>query len=182
MPDYIRSSDSAAGKKAWGPTERDGGGWDVTAGTVFVRPSALAHLPGSFQIEPTLHGTWAMVSTAEAEDDEQKITASGRLFSAGVFVEASAFGCDSKVLERAVNRALQKAADAELDFLEITGVTVRHDSGLDYASVLARARTIRRGPHGGPADHGIHSTATQRGSRIPGSLDWPEGIDEGGRQ
>jgi hypothetical protein len=48
-------------------------------------------------------------------DDEQKITASGWLFSAGVLVEASAFGCDSKVVERAVNRALQKAADAELD-------------------------------------------------------------------
>jgi hypothetical protein len=80
------------------------------------RPSGLAHLPGSFKIEPTLNGTWVMVSNGEVEDDdEQKITASGWLFSAGVLVEASAFGCDSKVVERAVNQALQKAADAELD-------------------------------------------------------------------
>jgi hypothetical protein len=89
-------------------------------------------------------------------DDEQKITASGWLFSAGVLVEASAFGCDSKV-----NRALQKAADAELDSVEITGVTVRHDSGLDYASVLARVRTIQRDLTADPAERGIQSTTTQ---------------------
>jgi hypothetical protein len=99
------------------------------------------------------------VRNAGAEDDEQKITASDWLFSAGVLVEASAFGCDSKVLERAVNRALQKAADAELDSIEITGVTVRHDSGLDYASVVARARTIRRDLTGDPVEHGINSPA-----------------------
>jgi hypothetical protein len=94
-------------------------------------------------------------------DDEQKITASGWLFSAGVLVEASAFGCDSKVVDRAVNRALQKAADAELDSVEITGVTVRHDSGLDYASVLARVRTIQRDLTADPAERGIQSTTTQ---------------------
>ena len=70
-------------------------------------------------------------------------------------IEASAFGCDSKVLERAVNRALQKAADAELDSLEITGVTVRQDSGLDYVSVFARATTIGRDLTPGPVGYGI---------------------------
>jgi hypothetical protein len=38
---------------------------------------------------------------------------------------------------------------------------VRHDSGLDYASVLARVRTIRRDLTADPADHGIQSTTTQ---------------------
>jgi hypothetical protein len=33
-----------------------------------VQPSGLAHLSDSFKIEPTLNGTWVMVSNAEVED------------------------------------------------------------------------------------------------------------------
>ena len=61
-------------------------------------------------------------------------------------IEASAFDCDSKVLERAVSRALQKAADDELDALEITRMTLQQNSGLDYVSIFARSRTIREEP------------------------------------
>jgi hypothetical protein len=78
-----------------------------------------------------------------------------------VFIEASAFGCDSKVLERAVNRALQKAADDELDALEITGVTLQQGSGLDYVSIFARARTVRREPIVTPLSYGADSTTSQ---------------------
>jgi hypothetical protein len=57
---------------------------------------------------------------------------------------------------------------------------VRHDSGLDYASVLARARTIRRDLTADPAERGIQPTATQiEDQKSLRSLDWPEGIDEG---
>ena len=48
----------------------------------------------------------------------------------------------ARVLERAVNRVLQKAADDELDVLEITRVTLQANSGLDYVWIFARARTM----------------------------------------
>jgi len=79
--------------------------------------------------------SWMMVSNVEREAVEQRSVAAGSLVSADAFVEASAFGCDGKVLERAINRALQKAADDELAALEITGVTLQQNSGLDYVSI-----------------------------------------------
>jgi hypothetical protein len=38
---------------------------------------------------------------------------------------------------------------------------VRHDSGLDYASVLARARTIRRDLTADPAERGIQRSRSR---------------------
>ena len=87
-----------------------------------------------------------MISNADTAEAEEKFIEEGWFFSAGAAIEASAFGCDSKVVERAVNRALQKATDDECDVLEITGVTLVQDSCLDYVSIFALARTIRRGP------------------------------------
>ena len=57
-----------------------------------------------------------------------------------------------------MNRALQKAADDELDALEITGVTLRQNSGLDYVSIFARARAVRREPILAPFGYGVNST------------------------
>lgn len=155
MPDDIRSFDEDAVEDPLGPTGSNRGRWGIKPGTVFVQSSAFAALTDSPRLEAKPHGSWFMVSNAELEEAEQKLAESGWYFSAGTDIEASAFGCDSKVLERAVNRALQKAADAELDSLEITGVTVRQDSGLDYASVLARATTIGRDLTPGPVGYGI---------------------------
>jgi hypothetical protein len=87
----------------------------------------------------------------ELEDAEQELVEAGWHFSADGLIEASAFGCDSKVLERAVSRALQKAADDELDALEITRMTLQQNSGLDYVSIFARSRTIRRNPYWTPS-------------------------------
>ena len=87
------------------------------------------------------------MSNIESEAVEQELVGAGSLFSADAFIEASAFGCDSKVLDRAVNRALQKAADNELDVLEITGMTLQQNSELDYVSIFGRARTFAGSPY-----------------------------------
>ena len=99
---------------------------------------------------PMPYGSWMMISNADAAEAEQKFIEAGWFFSAGAAIEASAFGCDSNVLQRAVNRALQKAADDEVGSLEITGVTVDQDSCLDYVSIFARARSDLQGTYTGP--------------------------------
>ncbi len=45
-----------------------------------------------------------------------------------------------------VNRALQKAADDELDALEITGVKLRKNSCLEYVAIFAGQGAVRREP------------------------------------
>jgi hypothetical protein len=71
---------------------------------------------------------------------------------------------------------LQKAADDELDAPEITGVTLRQNSGLDYVSIFARARTVRRVPMLAPLGYGVNSTTFRiEGRRNPGGLDRPAG-------
>lgn len=158
MPDDTRRFNQDAVEDPSRTAGSNRGRWDIKPGTVFVQSSAFAALADSARLEAKPHGSWVMVSNAKPEEAEQNLAESGWHFSGGTDIEASAFGCDSKVLERAVNRVLQKAADAELDSLEITGVTVRQDSGLDYASVLARATTIRRDLAPDPVGYGINST------------------------
>jgi hypothetical protein len=74
-------------------------------------------------------------------------------------LEASAFGCDSRVLERAVSRALQKARDQALDLVEIMEIEAREDSALDYVSILARAVRI-------PVDSEANLAASGAGSAV----------------
>ena len=111
----------------------------------------------SVRSEARPFGSWMLVSNVEREG-RTGLVESGTLVSADALIKASAFGCDGTVLERAVNRALQKAADDELDGLEITGVTLRQNSGLDYVSIFARARAVRREPILAPFGYGVNST------------------------
>ena len=161
MPNVLQSSDRAAFGGPSGPTERGGGRSDVEPGTIFVKSSLLSTLPSHVRSDEKPYGSWMMVSNVEREAVEQELVEAGRLASADALIEASAFGCDSKVLERAVNRALQKAADDELDALEVTGVTLQQNSGLDYVSIFARARTVRREPTVNPLGYGVDSTISQ---------------------
>jgi len=128
-----------------------GGRSDVKPETVFIQAAVFSELPNSVRLDATPYGGWVMVSNAEFEEAEQELVEAGWHFSADGLIEASAFGCDSKVLERAVSRALQKAADDELDVLEITRMTLQQNSGLDYVSIFARSRTIRRNPYWTPS-------------------------------
>ena len=148
MPDDLQNPGRAVLVRPSEPTERRS---DVEPGTIFIKSSLFATLSSSVRSEARPFGSWMLVSNVEREAVEQELVEAGTLVSADALIVASAFGCDSKVLERAVNRALQKAADDELDALEITGVTLRQNSGLDYVSIFARARTVRRG-------YGVNST------------------------
>ena len=119
---------------------------DVKAGTMFVRPSMFLSLPESVHLAVAPHQYWMMVSGADPGETTQKLIRAGWIFSVGSPIEGSAFGCDSEVLERAVNRALQKATDGDHDCVEITGVELDQHSGLDYVSLFARVMTLRREP------------------------------------
>jgi len=144
MPDVLQNPGTAVLGHPSGPTERRS---EVEPGTIFVKSSSFSTLSRSVRSEAKPFGSWILVSNVDREAAEQELVEAGTLVTADSLIEASAFGCDSTVLERAVNRALQKAADDELDALEITGVTLRQDSGLDYVSIFARARTFAENPY-----------------------------------
>jgi hypothetical protein len=57
-------------------------------------------------------------------------------------------------MERALDRALQEAEKRGLNALEVRQVTLHQDSGLDYISIVARGRTIRRERLLGPVGPG----------------------------
>ncbi len=119
---------------------------EIKEGTIFVRSSMISELPSSIQVEATSHESWTMVSGSNPEEVGSKLIEAGWMHSPGASIEESAFGCDSEVQERAVDRALQKAADKDFKCVEITGVTHYQDSGLNYVSLFARARILRREP------------------------------------
>jgi hypothetical protein len=117
----------------------------VKNGAVFIQSSTFGELPESFGIEKEFDKSWLLITNA-AEEVEQEITESGCSLSAATSIEASAFGCDMKVLNRALNRVLEKAQANSLEFLEIVEISRHQDSGLEYVSILARARKIQREP------------------------------------
>ena len=114
----------------------------VGQGTVFVRPAAIVEPQYSMRLETEFHGTWLVMTNSVSGEVEQEFMDLGRSLSAGVAMEASAFGCDSRVLDRAVRRLLENAAARSLDSVEITELRRHQDSGLDYVTVFALGRTI----------------------------------------
>ena len=116
----------------------------VDKGTVFVRTGLFEELPSAVTPEPEFFSSWMVVPDGIAEEVTRRTVDSNCMLSSETQIEASAFGCDSKVLIRAVTRALEKAADQAFDFAEIMEIDRREDSGLDYVSILARAVRIQR--------------------------------------
>jgi hypothetical protein len=113
----------------------------VNKGTVFVRPAVVTESAESMWLDTEFHGSWQLINSVAAGGVEQELMDAGRSFSPGVAMEASAFGCDSKVLERAVRRLLENATAHSLDSVEITELRRHQDSGLDYVTILALGRT-----------------------------------------
>ena len=116
----------------------------VEKGTVFVRPGLFEELPSAVTLELESFGSWMVVPDGIAKEVTWRTVDSNCMLSSETPIEASAFGCDSKVLARAVTRVLEKAADQAFDFVEIMEIERREDSGLDYVSILARAVRIQR--------------------------------------
>ena len=114
----------------------------VNKGTVFVRPAVVTESAECMWLDTGFHGAWLALDSGAAREVEQEFTDRGRSFSADVALEASAFGCDSKVLERAVRRLLENAAVNSLDSIEITELRRHEDSGLDYVTILGVGRKI----------------------------------------
>jgi len=118
-------------------------GGKVGKGTVFVQSFVLADLAGVSWDETDSHGSWIAFRNEQAERVKKELIDAGRSVFADNLIEAGAFGCDSRVLDRAVDRALQHASDNGVDLLEIMEVVARHDSGIEYIEILARGRRIR---------------------------------------
>jgi len=133
----------------------------VSQGTVFVRPAGLVEPPYSMRLETEFHGSWLVITNAVAGGVEQKFMDSGRSLSPGVAMEASAFGCDSRVLDRAVLRLLENAAARSLDSVEITELRRHQESGLDYVTVFALGRTILPELPPEPVDRSVGPAAWQ---------------------
>jgi hypothetical protein len=133
----------------------------VGRGTVFVRPAVLAEPTDSVQLDTDFHGPWLVVTNGLAKEVERGPIESDRSPSVNAVVQASAFGCDSKVLERAVRRLLESAAENGLDSIEITELSRRQDSGLEYVSIVARCSTTHGEPALGPVGQGVRPAIWQ---------------------
>ena len=133
----------------------------VNEGTLFVGPAAVAELADSMGLDTEFHGSWLVITNAVAGGVEQKFMDSGRSWSPGIAMEASAFGCDSKVLDRAIGRLLENAAARSLDSVEITELRQHQDSGLDYVTILALGRTLVREVPSEPVDRSVGPAALQ---------------------
>ena len=140
--------------------EPNGGEVHVGRGTVFVRPDVLAEPSDSVQLDTDFHGPWLVVTNGMAKEGERELIESGRSPSAGTVVEASAFGCDSKVLDRAVRRLLERCRNA-LDAVEITELTRRQDAGLEYISIRALGTTVEGQPVFEAVSQGASSAVLQ---------------------
>ena len=126
----------------------------VKKGDVFIRSWMIDRMPRSAQLEETRHESWVdesrydswWVSTnADAEKIEHELMPLGWLFfPTKNVIEASAFGCDSSVLKRALGRVLQKAADQDITAVEIADITVEQDSCMTYVSMLALPRELQK--------------------------------------
>ena len=113
----------------------------VNQGTVFARRSLLQDLSSMAPATEFLDSWW-LVPDDLAADVKRRASESSRWLSLGTPIEAGAFGCDSKVVDRAVSRVLEKARDQAFDLVEIMEMERREESGLDYVSILARAVRI----------------------------------------
>jgi hypothetical protein len=104
MPAVMQSPDRAVFRGTARPAEHGGGPSRVEPGTMFVKSSLLSTLASYLRSDAKPYGDWMMLTTVEREAVEQELVEAGSLVCLDAFIEASAFGCDSKVLERAVNR------------------------------------------------------------------------------
>lgn len=137
--------------EAWGAA--------VNKGTVFVLPGAVRKLPNPVALESELLESWLLVPDDMAEEVKRGAQESSGLLPSEAPIEASAFGCDSNVIERAVRRTLEKAADQGFDLVEIIEMERREESGLDYVSILASALRIQGNSPSNLVESGVGAVA-----------------------
>ena len=126
----------------------------VKKGDVFIRSWMIDRMPRSAQLRETQYESWVdqshyefwwVAANADADEIEHELLPLGWLFfPTGNVIEASAFGCDSSVSERALSRVLQKAADQDITAVEIADITVEQDSCMTYVSMLALPRELQK--------------------------------------
>ena len=126
----------------------------VKKGDVFIQSWMIDRMPRSAQLVETQYESWVdesrnefwwLAANADAEEIEHELLPLGWLFyPTENVIEGSAFGCDSNVLERALSRVLQKAADQDITAVEIADITVEQDSCMTDASMLALPRELQK--------------------------------------
>lgn len=125
----------------------------VKKGDVFIRSWMIDRMPSAVQLEETQYESWVdesrydswwVATNADADKIEHELVPLGWLFfPTKNVIEASAFGCDSSVSERALSRVLQKAADQDITAVEIADMTVEQNSCITYVSMLALPRELQ---------------------------------------
>ena len=126
----------------------------VKKGDVFIRSWMIDRMPRSVQLVETQYESWVdasryelwwVAANADADEVEHELKTVGWLFfSTENVLKASAFGCDSGVSERALSRALQKAADQDITAVEIADITIEQEPWMTCVSMLARPRELQR--------------------------------------
>ena len=125
----------------------------VKKGDVFIQSWMIDRMPRSAQLVETQYESWVdesrnefwwVAANADADEIEHELLPLGWLFfPTKNVIEASAFGCDSSVSERALSRGLQKA-NQDITAVEIADITVEQDSCMTYVSMLALPRELQK--------------------------------------
>jgi hypothetical protein len=132
----------------------------VNQGTVFVRHGLLQELSSMAPATEFLDSWWPVPDHLAAEV-KRRAKESSRSLSLGTPIEADAFGCDSKVMDRAASRVLEKARDQAFDLVEIMEMERREESGVEYVSILSRAARIPADSRAILVESGVGSAARQ---------------------
>jgi len=118
----------------------------IGPGSFLIQSWAVHGLPKSVLLETQILGHWQLVvnlSTREIED--QLAEAGWHCCAMAPAIDASAFGCDDDVVNRALNRLVEVTSE-DSNAIEITGITTTQFLGLDYVSVSALARHVEKEP------------------------------------
>ena len=132
----------------------------VNHGTLFVRHGLRQDLSSMAPATEFLDSWWLVPDDLAAEV-KRRAKESSRSLSLGTPIEADAFGCDSKVVDRAASRVLEKARDQAFDLVEIMEMERREESGVEYVSILARAARIPADTRAILVESGVGSAARQ---------------------
>lgn len=96
-------------------------------------------------VDESRYELWWVAANADAGEIEHELMTVGWLFfSTENVIEASAFGGDSSVSERALSRVLQKAADQDITAVEIADITTEQEPWMTCVSMSARPRELQR--------------------------------------
>lgn len=100
----------------------------IGPGSFLIQSWVVCGLPKSVLLETQIFGHWQLVVTSSAREIEDQLAEAGwHCCAMAPAIEASAFGCDDDVVNRALNRLVQ-VTNGDSNAIEITGISTMHSS------------------------------------------------------